>query len=316
MVQAGIATSPSTFSDFSAYWMAVERWQHGASIYGQETYGVMKNIGLPYFFAYLYPPGALPVFYFYQLFPYTIAATLWGVTTSGVLWLSVAILLEEYMEMTWMRRIALIPLIFFFQPVRYGFNLGQITPMLAGLVTFSAVAMERTHSGGNHRLVGLGATLATFVKPTVAPSGAILLSSWRRLTGAVIIGSLLYGIGFVIFGFNAHVEYLNILLSEKSGQSTSLLPISSFHHGWFEPFDILGVWAWIPRILFLACVALLSIFRNDSLAADRAAFAAGAAVIPLTMPEGYSLSFVFYIPAVIVLSAERHRLAPIWALHS
>ena len=314
MVQSEIAPRPGVFGDFSAYWMAVERWQHGVSIYGNQTYGVTESLGLPHFFPYLYPPAGVLLFYLYQFVGYTIAATLWGITTSGVLWLSIVILLEEYIEMTWVRRTLLIPLVFFFQPVWYAFTLGQITPMLAGFVGFSAVAMERTYDEGKQGLVGVGATVAAFIKPTAAPAGAVLLPSWRRVAGAVLTAASLYIIGIAVFGLNSHVEYFHVLLTAKTEASTSLRPISEYHSGWFEPFDILGFWAWVPRIFLLAIVAILSFLRNNSLAGDRAAFAAGAAVIPLAMPEGYSLSFVFYIPAAIVLSAERHRWAPVLGL--
>lgn len=306
----GVAAGFGVFADFSAYWLAVDRWQHGVSLYANQDFGFVESHRVPYFFPYLYPPAPVLFFYFYQFVPFTVAGTLWGVTTSGVFWLSLVILLEEYVEMTWVRRLLLLPLVFFFQPVWYAFYLGQITPLLAGLVTLSAVAMERTHRGGESFWVGVGVTIASFIKPTVAPSGAVLLPSRRRLISAIVTGLSLVGIGIVFFGVSSHVEYISVLLTSKTEQATSLLSINTYHAGWFEPFDILGLWSWIPRILLLVIVALLSLNRSETISADRAAFAAGAAVVPLTAPEGYSLAFVFYIPAAVVLLAARPNWWP------
>lgn len=309
MRQLGVATGPG-FGDFSAYWLAVDRWQHGISLYAHEDFGFVQEQDLFGFFPYLYPPVPVLLFSIYQIVPFTVAATLWGVTTSGSLWLATVILLEEYYPMTWPRRILVGPLIFFFQPVWYAFNLGQITPLLAALVTLSGVAMERARSGSDSVWIGFGVSAAAFVKPIVLPAGAVLLPSRRRLIGgALTVGSLI-GIGVLVFGFQNHIRYIDVILHAKSGSATTLQSVNFYHAGWYEPFDILGVWSWLPRILLLLVVAGLSFWRMDTLNADRAAFAAGVAVIPLTAPEGYSLSFVFLIPAIIVLIAARPRWWP------
>lgn len=301
----GVAAGLGHYADFSAYWMAVERWQHGASLYGSQDFGFIQSHQIRHFWPYLYSPAPVLFFSIYQFVPFTVAGTLWGATTSGIFWLALIILLEEYVKMTWVRRLLLFPLVLFYQPIWYAFALGQITPLLAGLVTLSAVAMERTHRGQESFWVGVGVTIATFVKPTVAPSGAVLLPFRRRLVGAIVTGLFLIGTGIVFFGISSHIEYIHVLLTSKTGQATSLLSINTYHAGWFEPFDILGFWSWIPRILLLVIVALLSLNRLNTISADRAAFAAGAALVPLTAPEGYSLAFVFYVPAALVLLAAR-----------
>lgn len=299
------------FPDFSAYWIGVERWQHGVPLYASKDFGLVSKLGVPRFFQYLYPPTTILIFYFYQLFPYTVAATLWGVTTAGMFWLSIVILLEEYMKMTWQRRLMLLPAVCCFQPVWYAFRLGQITPLLAAFVVFSGVAMERTQGKYRDGLIGVGVTLAAFIKPFAAPAGAVLLLSRRRLLAALTTVTILYGVGVAIFGVDSHIAYVQTLVTAKSEATTTVHPFERFHAGWFEPFDILGVWAWGVRISLLIIVAGLSLIRDDSLTADRAAFAAGSAVIPLAAPEVYSLSFVFYVPAVLVLAAEHPRLVPL-----
>lgn len=309
MRQLGVATGPG-FGDFSAYWLAVDRWQHGVSLYAHEDFGFVEKQNLAGFFGYLYPPAPVLLFYPFQFVRFTVAATLWGVTVSGCLWLTTTILLDEYYPMTWPQRVLLIPLIFFFQPVWDAFTLGQITPLLAALVSLSAVAMERARSGSDSAWIGLSVTAAAFVKPIIAPAGAVLLPFKRRLVAAGLTVSSLIGVGIIVFGVQNHIQYIDVLLHTKSEAATHLLSVNHYHAGWYEPFDILGVWSWLPRIALLVAVAGLSFWRMDTLTADRAAFAAGAAVIPLTAPEGYSLSFVFFIPAVIVLIAARQRWWP------
>lgn len=313
MHKLGVATTPG-FSDFSAYWLAVERWQHGVSVFAHEDFGLVQRLSLPGFYPYIYPPAPLLFVHLYQFVPFSVGATLWGVTTIGSLWLALVILLEEYISMTWPRRVLLVPFVFLFQPSWYAFTLGQITPLLAALVTASAVAMERTHSGRESALIGIGVSAAAFVKPTIAPSGAVLLPSRRRLAGGVITVLSLLCVGVLAFGLHDHIEYITVLSNTKTGKATNLLSIQYYHAGWFEPFDILGVWSWIPRIALLLAVAGLSWWRTNTVTADRAAFAAGAAVIPLTAPEGYALSFAFYLPAVIVLVAARPAWWPWLAL--
>jgi hypothetical protein len=310
MMQHQITTGLGNFIDFAAYRMAVERWHHGAALYGREPVGVMSQLGLDHVWDYLYPPAVLLYATLFRPLPYDIAAQLWGIAGVLAFWGALVLLLEQYCSLSWVKRAALFPVVFAFQPVWYGFTLGQITALLAALVTLSAVAMERAHRGHDGALVGLGVTAAAFVKPTIAPAGAVLLSSRRRLAGATLTAAVLYGIGIGVFGLGPHLEYIDVLLRGKPGQPVSLNPVATFHRGWWEPFDILGILSWIPRLLILAMVAVLALLRDDSRSADRGAFAAGCVAVPLAAPEAYALSFMFIIPTLVVLGAERPRWRP------
>lgn len=305
-IRNGLASGYLVYVDFSAYWLAVERWQHGLPLYVFEDFGFVKALPVNGVVQYVYPPVVVLLIYPFQFVPYPVAGTLWSVATVISFWLALVILLEEYYPMTWPRRILVFPFVFFFQPVWLAFRLGQITSLLAALVTMSAVAMERAHAGDDPVWIGLGVAGAAFVKPYIAPAGAVLLLSRRRLAGAALTVIGLIGVGIAVFGVNTHVEYVWALLDAKPAAPTHIFTIRTPHWGWFEPFDVLGdPWAWLPRIVLLTTVAGLAAWRTDTLDADRAAFAAGAVVVPLAAPEAYALDFVFYVPAVIVLIAAR-----------
>jgi hypothetical protein len=307
----GLAT-PFGFNDYGAYSAAVSRWAAGDPIY-------VRNEGGGYHGSYLYPPIALALFVPFQAFEFTTAALLLGGLSLVSLWTALAAVARVLgCDLLVSERLALLLVLFGFQPALRDFKWGQISTLLTALLGFAFYAHEleiTADSDGRSRryLYGYGSgaltTLGSSVKLFYAPAGAHLLRDRRRLVGAVATAVALLAVSLVVFGVETHRAYLDVLLWGK-GWGESRPPELWDVAAAYRPLYVLGGFGLPARFLGTLGVIGLALAARDAEGPTvrRATFALGIAAVPLLAPRADTHDLVVaLVPAVVLLAVELAR---------
>jgi hypothetical protein len=275
-------------------------------IYANSAPVDVSNVPPTVVLGYLYPPAPLIPIRALSILPYHIGATLFAVGGVLSLWIALSALIETQYRLTWPRRLLLGWVLCGLHPVWYAFRLGQITPYLAALVTLSAVGLEKRDSQGWTLWTGATVALAAFVKPYLLAAGAHLLPPrQRRLIGSIVAVGVVVVLSVVVFGIGTHQAYLAALLDR--GSASTLHPASEWHAGYFEPLAWTGPLAWLFRAGVVIVVIAFASIRDETIYADRAAFAAGVAAVPLAAPHLFATDLVVLLPAAILLGFNERR---------
>lgn len=319
--QLGLAT-PYGFNDWGAYTGAIARWSEGQPIYAETAAG-------GYHGSYLYPPVTVLVFYPFATLNFYAGAALFGVLSIVLLLFGLELVARTagYEPRVAERLLGLVA-IFGFQPAARDFKWAQIATLLAALLCFAYYAQERAagvdplYDGATYRARASGAggtvarllsggltTLGSAFKLFFATAGAHLLRDWRRLAGALVTAAALLGLSVLVFGVDAHLTYIDVLLWGK-GWGGPRPPATWDVTASFYPLSILGALALPAKLLLIAAVIGLTLAaRHDhSATARRATFALGVAAIPLAAPKLASNDLVVVLlPALILLGLELER---------
>ncbi|MEF8780300.1 MAG: glycosyltransferase family 87 protein [Haloferacaceae archaeon] len=285
------------YYDFGAYRNAVLDWRTGDPIYEpNEDGGFHGN--------YLYPPVFIPLFWGF-LRGFEAPGAAWGIFSILALWVSLQLAAREFrLHLHPIERLLLLWLLVGFQPILFGFKMGQVSTFLSALVTLALVTLVRDLRGGGP-LVGIASgaltALGSGAKLIYAPTGAHLLRSRRRFGGAMIAALALLGLSMLLFDPATHRGYLDVLFWGKDWGAGSRSP-----HLWtaayFRPFLAIEPIALAVRgALVLATIALA--LDADGPKAELPTFALGVAIVPLAAPRAYTFDLVVLLPAVVVLLA-------------
>lgn len=308
----GLAT-PFGFNDYGAYSGAVSRWAAGDPIY-------VRNEGGGYHGSYLYPPITLALFAPFQAFEFTTAALLLGGLSLVLLWTALAAVARVLgCELLVSERLALLLVLFGFQPALRDFKWGQVSTLLTALLGFAfyagelEAAADSDSDGRPRRLYGYGSgaltALGSSVKLFYAPAGAHLLRDRRRLVGAVATATTLLAVSLAVFGVETHRTYLDVLLWGK-GWGGSRPPELWDVAAAYRPLYALGGFGLPARFLgTLGVIGLALAARgSEGPTARRATFALGVAAVPLLAPRADTHDLVVaLVPAVILLAVELDR---------
>lgn len=310
-------TGSFSFTDFWVYYSTTGDWFAGEAIY---------NVEDP-FGHYLYPPvyliGIIP---FYEIQSWPLAAEVGAATSLLALWFALQALVWTYVpSLTTLERLLLAPislvLLVGFHPLLYGMRLGQMSVMIAAIVTASVVAME--HSNPNRpwmaRLSGALTTIGGTIKVFYAPVGAHLLVDRRRLVGAVLAGATLVGLSVAIFGISVHQDYLQVLAWGEDWGAEPNHPSWGWIPGYYRPLYFIGQSALpvpvfghelplslLVRLALIGGIIALGVWlygRN----ADREVFAVGILAIPLVGPQVSVHDFSILLPAILMMLAVEVR---------
>lgn len=285
------------YYDFGAYRIAIGDWQAGEPIYvPNEEGGFHGN--------YLYPPIMLPVFAAF-IAAFENPGVAWGIVSVLALWVSLQLAIREFgLSVHPLERLLLLWLLVGFQPILFGFKMGQVSTFLAALLTLALVGLLRDLDGRGRSaaiLSGAFTTLGSAVKLIYAPSGAHLLRSRRRFAGALAALFALLGVSLLLFDPATHRGYLDVLLWGKGWGTGSRSP-----HLWtpayFRPLLAIESIGPVVRALLVASTIGLAIGATGR-EADLPTFALGIAIIPLAAPRAYTFDLVVLLPAVVVLLA-------------
>ncbi|WP_119818809.1 glycosyltransferase family 87 protein [Halalkaliarchaeum desulfuricum] len=285
------------YYDFGAYRIAIADWQAGDPIYEPNEEGGFHG-------NYLYPPIALPVFAAF-LAAFENPGAAWGVFSVLALWVSLQIAIREFgLSVHPLERLLLLWLLVGFQPILFGFKMGQVSTFLAALLTLALVGLIRDLKGHGRSAAivsGVFTTLGSAVKLIYAPSGAHLLRSRRRFAGAMAALFALVGLSLLLFDPATHRGYLDVLLWGKDWGTGSRSP-----HLWtpayFRPLLAIEPVALGVRALLVLSTIWLAI-GADGPEADLPTFALGIAIVPLAAPRAYTFDLTILLPAVVVLLA-------------
>ncbi|MDR5671538.1 putative membrane protein [Halalkaliarchaeum sp. AArc-CO] len=285
------------YYDFGAYRIAVDDWQAGEPIYEPNEEGGFHG-------NYLYPPIALPIFAAF-LAAFENPGIAWGVLSVLALWVSLQLAIREFgLSMHPLERLLLLWLLVGFQPILFGFKMGQVSTFLAALLTLALVGLIRDLNGRGRSAAiasGVFTTLGSSVKLVYAPSGAHLLRCRRRFAGAIAALFALIGLSLLLFDPATHRSYLDVLLWGKGWGTGSRSP-----HLWtpayFRPLlAIESVGLAVRGLLIVSTIGLAIGAQGPE--ADLPTFALGIAIIPLAAPRAYTFDLVVLLPAVLVLLA-------------
>jgi hypothetical protein len=310
------------FNDFGAYAYAVDHWISGdAPIY-------TRNEGGGFHGSYLYPPHVLPLFYPFSIVEFYTGANLFGFASLVVLWFGILAVGKELgYEPTIPERLVGFVALFGFHPALWDFKWGQISTLLAGLLCFAFYTHERGRRGhaGSQFLSGVLTTLAASVKLFYATAGAHMLRDSRRFVGGMLTGVGLIASSLLVFGWETHRLYLDVLRWGK-GWGTGQLPPRDWQTAYYRPlylFDQLlekigltlpDTWMIVATVIGIAGVIGLVVMARSvpdgtdlafAPASSHLTFALGVAVIPLLAPRAYTHDLVvLLLPAVILLAVE------------
>lgn len=287
------------YYDFGAYHNAVIDWEAGDPIYQpNEDGGYHGN--------YLYPPIAVPIFAFF-LSTFEKPALVWGLVSVLFLWISLQLAIHEFgVRLHLLERGLLLWLLVGFQPLLFGFKMGQVSTFLAGVLTIALVTLMWDLKGGKRSASwalcsGICTTLGSSVKLIYATSGAHLLRSPRRLGGALIALFTLLGLSLLLFDPATHRGYLDVLLWGKDWGTGSRSP-----HLWlpayFRPWLVVEFAGMAIRLVIIVATIALALIASGP-KAELPTFALGVAIIPLAAPRSYTFDFVVLLPVVVVLLA-------------
>lgn len=312
-LQARDIVASFSYTDFWVYYSTAGDWLAGDVIY--------PDLDDP-FGNYLYGPIYLiPFVPFREIGTWPLVAEIWITLSISVLWLSLQALLWTYVpSLSILERLLLAPITFIlligFHPVFYGMRLGQISVILAAIVTLAVVAMERSRQG-NQVMAGISGALTAIggtVKVFYAPVGAHLLVNPIRLLGAAITGIILVSASLLIFGVSVHLDYLQVLAWGEDWGAEPAHPSWGWIPGYYRPLYFLGQ-SVIPlpfldfdlpvsllvRLAIIAGIIALSfwLFGKD---ADREVFAIGILAIPLVGPQVAVHDLAVVLPAIVLLA--------------
>lgn len=285
------------YYDFGAYRIAVDDWQAGEPIYEPNEEGGFHG-------NYLYPPIALPIFAAF-LAAFENPGAVWGVFSVLALWVSLQLAIREFgLSVHPFERLLLLWLLVGFQPILFGFKMGQVSTLLAAFLTLALVGLIRDLEGRSRSAAivsGVFTTLGSAVKLVYAPSGAHLLRSRRRFAGAMAALFALIGLSLLLFEPATHRGYLEVLLWGKGWGTGSRSP-----HLWtpayFRPLLAIESVGLAVRALLVVSTIWLALSADDP-KADIPTFALGIAIVPLAAPRAYTFDLVVLLPAVLVLLA-------------
>lgn len=285
------------YYDFGAYRIAVDDWQAGEPIYEPNEEGGFHG-------NYLYPPIALPIFAAF-LAAFENPGAVWGVFSVLALWVSLQLAIREFgLSVHPFERLLLLWLLVGFQPILFGFKMGQVSTLLAAFLTLALVGLIRDLEGRSRSAAivsGVFTTLGSAVKLVYAPSGAHLLRSRRRFAGAMTALFALIGLSLLLFEPATHRGYLEVLLWGKGWGTGSRSP-----HLWtpayFRPLLAIESVGLAVRALLVVSTIWLALSADDP-KADIPTFALGIAIVPLAAPRAYTFDLVVLLPAVLVLLA-------------
>lgn len=230
-----VHVSPYGFNDFGAYSRAVDSWVSGeAPIYTRAEDGGFHG-------SYLYPPHVLPLFYPFTQLGFNAGAVMFGLVSLFLLWVGIEAVVEELgYELTVPERVVLAVALFGFQPALWGFKWGQVSTLLTALLCFAFYTHERGNRGhaGSQYLSGLFTALAASVKLFYATSGAHMLGNGRRFLAGVGTGLGLLASSLLVFGFETHRLYLDVLRWGK-GWGTDQMPPVDWQTAYYRPLYLL-----------------------------------------------------------------------------
>jgi alpha-1,2-mannosyltransferase len=288
--------APFGYWDFGAYTGALHRWLTGEAIY-------VTNENGGYFGTYLYPPLFLLVIWpFFEMGFYT-GAILWQVCSVLFLWFALQLVigaLGHHLRL-WERGLFLWALVGF-HPVLFSVKQGQVSAFIGGLLTLALYGLLRgkNESGNLAQYCSGGVTaVAGVVKVVYAPVGTHLLIDRDRFLGAIGGAIAVLGVSVAVFGLDAHLDYIEILVWGKHNSARSPL---LWMQTYYQPFYAISSIALPLRILGSLAVAALAIAAtpND---VDREIFALGVAALPLLAPRVYNYYLTALLPAVLVMLA-------------
>lgn len=290
---AGIAPQ-FRFWDFGVYGGTVNRWLEGGPLY-------VRNDSGGYHGSYLYPPlGVLLFAPFVEAFPSSYAAVAWEVFSVGALWVGLQLVCAAVgFEVRGGERLVLLWATLGFQPLLFGVKMGQTPALLTALLCVAFAAPVLAGRRWGDRVAGVATAVVGTLKLVYAPSGAFLLRRRRRLAWAVATGLGLVALSVAVFGVETHRAYLGVLRwgIETGGESRSprLWMVAYYRPLYAVPGKTL------LRVAAGLGIAALAVLATGD--ADREAFAAGVAAIPLLAPQTYTYYLVALLPAAVVLLA-------------
>lgn len=295
VLRSASVAPPFEYWDFGAYTGALHRWHHGEALY-------VPNEGGGYEGMYLYPPVFLLVVWPFERLAFETGARLWELCTVLFLWGSLQFVVRAlgYHLRLWERGLLLWALVGF-QPLLFSVKQGQISAFLAGLLTLSLYFLLATRrpSDPSGYVSGVCTGIAGVIKLVYAPVGAHLLADRRRLAGACGAGLGLLAVSVGVFGVDAHVNYLDVLLWGKDDPVRSpLLWLPPYFRPLF-PVSAVALPLRLAGCLVVASLALLARGRER----DRETFALGVAAMPLLTPVAYTYYLTALLPAVVVMMA-------------
>jgi hypothetical protein len=313
MHAAGIAPEFG-FWDYGVYSGTVERWLAGESLYVQRESG-------SYHGSWLYLPIYLVLFRPLVELPFRDAVVVMETGSLLLLWFGIQLLAEECgcRPRFWERGVLLWAL-FGFQPLFFSIKQAQVSAFLAAVLAFAAVAMLRggvdapdtaNADDGPRRArarrayrYGSGAltAFAGLFKPTYAPVGAHLLRNRDRFVGAVVAGAVILGASLLVFGIDAHREFVRVLLWGKGG---SYRHPSLWLPAYYQPFYALPAGRMVLKAALATGVIALSLRRRGR---EASVFALGVVSMTLIAPRADFYYVTAHLPAVgLLLHGEFER---------
>jgi len=295
------------FFDFGVFYQIGEAVLEGKPLYSTPLDNI-PNTGS----RYLYPPVIALLFVPFTLISYEVAGWLWIASSLIALLAGVYSLVNACSPGLSRRNKAIILLLtVLYYPVYGWINLGQITGFLVASLCFAGTVICNQRGESRSAIANLLIVLPSIVKIIYSPGLAYLLRDKRRLLQGVTFGSVLLGTGFVIFGIDAHLEYISVLRAGKGWGTFNL-----YEDAWantYLPLYFLGQLR-LPAIAIISVgIAGLAIksSRVDDISIDRCLFALGVISISLLSPSPSLLIVNTVIPgAIVVILTARNQNAP------
>ncbi|MFC7227995.1 DUF2029 domain-containing protein [Salinirubellus salinus] len=293
-----------TLFHFGVYYQIGQFAIEGLPLYNTEITRI-ANTGS----RYLYPPIIAVLYVPFTLLPVGPAGFVFNILSLGV-FLGGLVYLIETLEPTapkWVIGLAVICSTGF-SPLTRSLYLGQMTPLMIGLVCIGVGLLERERTGDWQAVSGVVASLAAIIKMQYAPLGAFLLRGWNRLRNTLLAVSGLGLISLALFGVAEHQAFIEVLAAGK-GWGKTVDPVN-WTPGDFKPLYFMTNYRIHAKFLIITGVALLARYSRRIMTTrmDRYVVALGLVTVPLVSPTPNQLILLILVPAcVVVASTELHQ---------
>jgi hypothetical protein len=296
--------------DFEAYYAAGATWAAGGDPYSTQIWNVEKTIpgvdaGRVEVLPFLGPPISLPFWAMLALFPFEIAAKLWG----AVLGIAVVIIFVGSFalagrKMRWSDVPIVIALAAAFSPLSYGFSLGQAALVSTAMVIGALWLIRASRWPWS----AIASFCALVLKPNVSFALLGLLRSRRGVFSLLAAGSLFVVTNVIAAGGpDGIVRYVHALRGHTLAERWSLIQITpaSIFYGLGVPGPTASV---LGTICMMIAVLTLAITIYRTRARDVEAAALACAALPFVSPflHVHDLIVVF-LPAMLCLHRARGR---------
>lgn len=262
--------------DFFQEWSSVQNWQRGLPIYETQDLAATRylglNIDIQEFNAIeinAHPPVSVLIAMPVAWMPYPLATLAWNLLSLLLGGAAIWVLNRELrLAQTWRPLLAFVPLALCFDPLIEQTFYGQFNLLLLFLIVGTWAAARR----GQDLLAGVFLGTAVVVKlfPGMLLLYYALQRRWRLLAAAVLTAAAWSGIALLIFGLQAHKDYVFKVLPHVHEWRAAWWNLSLL--GWWSrlfdpgtkggPVLALMQAPWLVRVGTYACIFALTIVAS------------------------------------------------------